>query len=200
MKKTNQGINLLLSLLALVTWSFLPPPVQAHGGRAVDDYFLVVGHKNEPAFAAVPNALDLSITRITGRDKPINAREGDTVDLEVSVQFCGHDNFNCGDQWVPLEPLRQARDAENRYYSDYMPTEPGVYAFRITGTIAEAQSEHEHEGNAEGAAQSEGDLENTASLELDEIFICAVAGFGCVAQPLAVPNSPSMPFFPNLPR
>lgn len=93
----NNALNFPLSLLAFAAWSFSPPAVYAHGGRAVDDYFFVVGHKNEPAFAAVPNALDLSITRITGRDKPISARAGDTVDLEVSVQFCGHDNFNCGD-------------------------------------------------------------------------------------------------------
>ena len=116
----------------------------------MEDYLLVVGHKREPAFVAVPNAFDLSITRITGLDRPINARAGDTVDLEVFVQFCGHDPANCGDHWTPLAPPHQAHGTENHYQSDYLPTEPGVYAFRLTGVIAEAQPEQE--ANAEGTA------------------------------------------------
>jgi hypothetical protein len=188
LRKTSTIITLALAVAVSV-----PPTIQAHEGRIIGDYRLVVGHKNEPAFASVTNAFDLSVTRITGVDKHINSQRGDTVDLEVSVQFCGRDNFVCDGQWIKLEPPQQGWGTENRYYSYYLPTEPGVYAFRITGIIAEASPEAaaslEH-----SAGKHAVDSEGTAPLEVDEIFICGEGSmhpssqFGCVIQPVAVPE------------
>jgi hypothetical protein len=176
----------------LAVAGFIPSIGYTHEGRIIGDYRLVVGHKNEPAFASVPNALELIITRITGVDKPINSQQGDTVDLEAFVQFCGRDNFRCDGQWIQLEPPQQGYGTENRYYSYYLPTESGVYAFRLSGIIAEpdeAAAAHSY-GVVKHADESEG----AAPLEIDEVFICGEGSmhpssqFGCVEQALAVPE------------
>ena len=178
---------------ALAVASFIPSIGYTHEGRIIGDYRLVVGHKQEPAFASVPNALDLSITRATGVDKPINTQQGDTVDLEAFVQFCGRDSFRCDGQWIKLESPQQGWGTENHYYSYYLPTERGVYAFRFTGIIAEPSPEAAAAYSSSWPKHAD-ESEGAAPLEIDEIFICGEGSmhppsqFGCVEQALAVPE------------
>ncbi|QBQ55153.1 hypothetical protein [Nitrosococcus wardiae] len=166
--------------LVLTVLFFFPQLTQAHERRIIGQYQIVVGNHSEPAFVFIPNAADIFITRIAGVDKPINAREGDIVDLELYVQFCGKNNFTCGNNWIKLEDPEQARGTENRYNSYYLPTQPGTYAFRVKGLIADS------------------DPEGAASLEIEEVFVCGEGSlssdsqFGCVEKPLAVPG-PAIP-------
>ena len=60
--------------------------VQAHEVRQIGAYTLVVGFRAEPAFEDVANAIDISINR-TADNKAISVRDGDSVDLQVEVQF-----------------------------------------------------------------------------------------------------------------
>jgi hypothetical protein len=60
--------------------------IQAHEVRQIGAYTLAVGFRAEPAFEDVANAVDIFINR-TADNKALSVRDGDSVDLQVEVQF-----------------------------------------------------------------------------------------------------------------
>ncbi len=101
-------------------------PAVAHEDREVGDYMFVVGFGNEPAYAGIPNSVELLLFDQAG--EPVtDLREG----LEVEVGF--------GDQTAsyPIEPFFEVGEfgTPGDYRAWFIPTRPGGYSFHFTGEV-----------------------------------------------------------------
>src|SRR6185436_10982538 len=99
-----------------------PGTASAHERRAVGPYTFVVGFLSEPAFEGDTNGIDLRIMR-SGSEAPVEGADK-TVKAEVVV----------GPSVLPLE-LRPRFREPGAYNAEFMPTRPGTYSFRFTGTV-----------------------------------------------------------------
>lgn len=110
--------GLLLRLLA--------SPAAAHEDRQVAGYDFVVGFGNEPAYAGVPNSVQLILSR---GGKPVTDLK-DTLKVAVSTgdaqakEMAMRPNFAVGGYGEPGD-----------YRADFIPTTAGSYTFQFTGTI-----------------------------------------------------------------
>lgn len=140
------------------------------------EYRLIVGFKVEPAFEDAVNGPDVIVSR-TSDGKPINTDAGDVFDVQVEVQLRDEDAFHSNIvQAAPLlGGLKKAFGTLNRYQGHFRPTVDGPYAFRLTGTIADASQPL------------------AGPITVDETFVCGHGsltpghGFGCVGDPQPFP-------------
>src|SRR5215218_4341841 len=115
------GVGLALAV------AVLPGGALAHVEIDVGDgqYVMEVGFRDEPAYLGQPNALALSVERYaTGGTEPVDDLAA-TLSAEVSK-----------DGQVMNLSLVPVGDGE--YEAAFVPTAPGDYTFRISGTIGEA--------------------------------------------------------------
>jgi hypothetical protein len=110
------GLVLALGVLAA------PTPVLAHERRAVGEYTFIVGFLKEPAFEGETNGIDLRVVR-TADEQPVEGLE-QTLKAEVIV----------GPNTMPV-PLRPRFRQPGAYNGEFVPTRPGSYTFRFTGSI-----------------------------------------------------------------
>ncbi len=107
-------------LLAVVA---LALPALAHEGREVAEEFLVeFGWRNEPAYTTLYNGPEFSVKLHTDESAVVGLEE--TLKLEVRY----------GGKTKTLR-LRAVTDEPGSYTADLIPTQPGDYSFRLTGTI-----------------------------------------------------------------
>ena len=117
--------TVILMLIACV--SLPPQTASAHETRAVADgkYELVVGFIVEPAFEGIKNGLDLRV-RVPGTaPTPVLGVEK-TLQWEIT-----HVSTNKSATF----PIRTIFNDPGHYTADFIPTAPGQYRFRFTGTI-----------------------------------------------------------------
>jgi hypothetical protein len=112
----------LAALIAATALSF-PGLASAHEEKRVGKVSLEIGWAQEPAFAGLPNAVQLSIRR---GGAPVE----DAV-LTAVVVFGDPDSATRTDQ-LPLDPVA---DAPGEYRAFVIPTRPGTYTFEITGKV-----------------------------------------------------------------
>lgn len=154
--------------------------VSGHETRLVgpnDEYTVVVGFENEPAFEDEINGAVI-IVRRTSDNKPINTslETPDVVDLELEVQFRAEETFDS--EILALKMLEKPGlgfGEENRYDTVYRPTHDGTHAFRFTGIIAD---------NSDPQA---------GQISIDETFVCGegklgARSFGCVKDSTTFPS------------
>jgi hypothetical protein len=104
-------------------------PADAHERREVGDLVFVVGWGDEPAFTGFKNHVQVILSDTS--DQPI--REG--VELNAEVTF--------GEEEEPVEPVEveltprfgEEFGEPGDYGADLIPTRPGVYTFRVFGTV-----------------------------------------------------------------
>lgn len=104
--------------------------VQAHERRTVDDYQLVFGWRGEPAFVGLMNGPKLFVFELTEdgeQGDPVTGLE-ETLTLEVT--------FGPASKVLVLRP---AFGDPGHYIADLIPTRPGDYSFRLTGTIGDVE-------------------------------------------------------------
>jgi hypothetical protein len=99
-----------------------PGTASAHERRTVGPYTFVVGFLKEPAFEGETNGLDLRIMRL-GSEEPVEGADK-TLEAEVVV----------GPNSLPLE-LRPRFRQPGAYNGEFVPTRPGGYIFRLSGTV-----------------------------------------------------------------
>jgi hypothetical protein len=105
----------------------MPDGALAHVEIDVADgqYVMEVGFRDEPAYLGQPNALALTVERYaTGGTEPVDDLAA-TLSAEVSK-----DGQAMNLSLVPV--------GEGEYEAAFVPTAPGDYTFRISGTIGEA--------------------------------------------------------------
>jgi hypothetical protein len=114
-------------------------PALAHGEAGEGDLALTIGFVNEPAFAGMPNGVQVvvehggqPVTDLRPGDVQVEVRFGDEtsepMDLEPAFAFEGG-------QLVFGEP--------GDYHAEFVPSQPGRYTFHITGTIEGEQVDEE---------------------------------------------------------
>ena len=118
-RRMMSSTGLLLALLFLLGSAL---QASAHGRTIVGDYELVIGFANEPAYAGMPNGLELRVTNtktgasVTGLDKTLKAeiiRGAARRELAIRPVF----------------------GEEGAYTADVLPTLAGDYTWRIFGSI-----------------------------------------------------------------
>jgi hypothetical protein len=130
------GVIALSALIALGLGVVAPSAVDAHEQREIADgqYHVVVGFLNEPAIQGELNAISVRISVNDPAATP--AAEGEEVErapvegLESSLTF----EIIYEDQTAELPVETVFRDP-GHYVAYVIPTEPGVYSFRISGEI-----------------------------------------------------------------
>jgi hypothetical protein len=121
----------LVAVLATAILVGLAQPASAHEQRKVGQLNFVVGFGEEPAYAGLPNSVELTLS--DAKDKPItDLAEGA---LSVDVMF--------GDQTTKLgmEPsfVVGVFGEPGEYGANFVPSRPGQYKFHFTGTVAGQQ-------------------------------------------------------------
>ena len=161
--------------------------VQAHEVRQFGAYTVRVGFRMEPAFEDVVNAIDIIIDRtcVNNDTKAISVRDGDTVDLQVKVQLREAEDPEADILAAARlqDELTQDFAASNRYNAWFKPTHSGVYAFRITGHIADT-SDTSDTSDCKAGPQT-----------INATFVCGkgtqspTSRFNCVADPQTFPGT-----------
>lgn len=127
----------LAALLVLTGGMMSLGSVAAHEQREVGDegqFHFVVGFINEPAVQGEVNAISVRITHNDPDATP--AEEGEPVEREPIEGLVGSLTFEIifEDQTAELPVETVFRDP-GHYVAYVIPTEPGVYSFRISGEI-----------------------------------------------------------------
>jgi hypothetical protein len=116
---------LAAAVLAALLVPLLAVPAGAHGERKVANYSFEVGFGSEPAYAGVPNSVQLIISN---NGKPVTDVK-DTLKVAVTT----------GDaeaKEMTLEPyFGQGWGEQGDYRAFFIPTTPGAYTFKFTGSI-----------------------------------------------------------------
>lgn len=113
-------IVLIVGFLVLHT-----TPAQAHEGRDLGPYHLVVGWRVEPAFVGVTNGPEIFISM---KDDATKKVEGAEKTLKLEVMF--------GDKTKEVK-LNAAYKDPGHYIANVTPTRAGDYTFHVTGKIGD---------------------------------------------------------------
>jgi hypothetical protein len=121
-----------LSVLAtLVIAALSTGPALAHETRTVGDIVMTAGWGNEPTYAGYQHPVEVFLSE----PAPRGEEEGPPIsdaDIEVEVFFGPEAS---GTSSGPL-PLEEAFGEPGHFEADMIPTRPGTYTFRFTGTVA----------------------------------------------------------------
>lgn len=135
MKLLNTGRRGLAASFALATSGvllFLPATsASAHETREVGDVVMAVGWGNEPTYAGYQHPVEVFVSE----PAPKGEEEGKPIsdaDIQVEV-FFGAEASGTTSGPVPME---EAFGEPGHFEADMIPTRPGTYTFRFTGTIA----------------------------------------------------------------
>ncbi len=122
--------RLLFLLLSLLMLMLAAGPLAAHESRDSADgqYQYVFGWRAEPAITGVSNGPEFYIYQLA------NGERGDRVEEEAELQV--EVMFGGASKVMPLEPA--FRDP-GHYVADMIPTLPGDYTFRVTGTLGDVE-------------------------------------------------------------
>jgi hypothetical protein len=116
--------TIVAALVAVLLMSLLAVPASAHGEHKVANYTFVVGFGTEPAYAGQTNSVQLMISN---NGEPVKDAKG----LEAAVT-----TGDAEPREMPLEPYFGADWGEpGDYRAFFIPTAPGAYTFKITGTL-----------------------------------------------------------------
>ena len=112
------------AVLAVLLVPLLAVPASAHGEQKVANYTFVVGFGTEPGYAGATNSVQLTISN---NGKPVTDAKG----LKVAVT-----TGDAEPKQMALEPyFGEGRGQQGDYRAFFIPTAPGAYTFKITGTL-----------------------------------------------------------------
>jgi hypothetical protein len=127
------------AVLAVLLVPLLAAPALAHGEHKVADYNVEVGFGTEPAYAGVTNSVQLIITN---NGQPVTNANG----LKVAV--------GTGDaepKPFPLEPYwGDDFGQKGDYRAFFIPTAPGAYTFKVTGTLGGKKVDESYTSGKDG--------------------------------------------------
>jgi hypothetical protein len=116
--------TIVAALAAVLLVPLLAVPASAHGEHKVANYTFVVGFGTEPAYAGQTNSVQLMISN---NGEPVK----DAMGLKAAVT-----TGDAEPKEMPLEPYFGADWGEpGDYRAFFIPTAPGAYTFKITGTL-----------------------------------------------------------------
>ena len=117
----------------------LAGPASAHGEHKVDRYTVEVGFGTEPAYAGVINSVQLIISN---NGKPVTNAKG----LKVAVT-----TGDAEPRQMPLEPyFGDDFGTPGDYRAFFIPTAPGAYTFKVTGTLGGKKVDQSYTSGKDG--------------------------------------------------
>ena len=127
------------AVLAVLLVPLLAVPALAHGEHKLANYDVEVGFGTEPAYAGVTNSVQLIITN---NGQPVTNAKG----LKVAV--------STGDaeaKAFPLEPYwGDDFGQKGDYRAFFIPTAPGAYTFKVTGTLGGTKVDESYTSGKDG--------------------------------------------------
>jgi hypothetical protein len=112
------------AVMAVLLVPLLAVPASAHGEHKVANYTFVVGFGTEPGYAGQTNSVQLMISN---NGKPVTNAKG----LKAAVS-----TGDAEPKEMPLQPNFGTGWGEpGDYRAFFIPTAPGAYTFKITGTL-----------------------------------------------------------------
>jgi hypothetical protein len=112
------------AVLAVLAVPLLAVPALAHGEHKVANYTFVVGFGTEPGYAGATNSVQLMISN---NGKPVTDAKG----LKVAVS-----TGDAEPKEMPLQPhFGEGWGEQGDYRAFFIPTAPGAYTFKVTGTL-----------------------------------------------------------------
>ena len=112
------------AVVALLLVPLLALPASAHGEHKVANYTFVVGFGTEPGYAGVTNSVQLTISN---NGRPVTDAKG----LKVAVS-----TGDAEPKEMTLQPyFGEGWGEQGDYRAFFIPTAPGAYTFKVTGTL-----------------------------------------------------------------
>jgi hypothetical protein len=136
MRKRTAAVAAVLAVLLVP----LPAaPALAHGEHEVANHTFVVGFGTEPGYAGVTNSVQLMISN---NGKPVTDAKG----LKVAVS-----TGDAEPREMALEPyFGQGWGEQGDYRAFFIPTAPGAYTFKITGTLGGRKIDESYTSGKDG--------------------------------------------------
>lgn len=135
----NKRSAVVVAVLAVLLVPLLAASASAHGEHKVDNHTVEVGFGTEPAYAGVTNSVQLIISN---NGKPVTDAKG----LKVAV--------TTGDaeaKEMLLQPYFGADFGEpGDYRAFFIPTAPGPYTFKVTGTLGGKKVDQSYTSGKDG--------------------------------------------------
>jgi hypothetical protein len=129
----------LAAALAALLMPLLAVPASAHGEHKVDKYTFVVGFGTEPGYAGVTNSVQLIISN---NGKPVTDAKG----LKVAVS-----TGDAEPKEMALEPyFGEGWGEQGDYRAFFIPTAPGAYTFKVTGTLGGKKIDQSYTSGKDG--------------------------------------------------
>ena len=130
---------LAAAVLAVLLVPLLALPASAHGEHKVDRYTVEVGFGTEPAYDGVINSVQLIISN---NGRPVTDAKG----LKVAVT-----TGDAEPRQLPLEPyFGDDFGTPGDYRAFFIPTTPGAYTFKVTGTLGGRKVDQSYTSGKDG--------------------------------------------------
>ncbi len=127
----------LLAAACLITLAALSLNFQialAHETITVGDYEIVYGWVNEPPIAGQLNGVEIFVNNISGGEQPVEEHIVHTLAVELS--------YGGESKTLTLEPVF---DTAGAFDATVLPTIPGVYSLKFSGTVGDTPVDEEVE-------------------------------------------------------
>ena len=127
------------AVLGMVLAPLLSVPALAHEEHKVASYSVEVGFGTEPAYAGVTNSVQLIISN---NGKPVTDAKG----LKVAVTTA-----DAEPKEMPLQPYFGDDFGDpGDYRAFFIPTTPGAYTFKVTGTLGGKKVDQSYTSGKDG--------------------------------------------------
>ncbi|MGZ8630993.1 MAG: hypothetical protein ACXWZF_08520 [Actinomycetota bacterium] len=103
----------------------------AHGEAGQGDLVLTIGFAEEPAYAGLPNAVQLQVDH---DGQPVNDLKPGDVQVEVTFGDQSSEPMDM-EPWFFFEGGELVFGEPGEYRANFTPSQPGDYTFHFTGTI-----------------------------------------------------------------
>jgi hypothetical protein len=114
----NKRTAFAAAVMAVLLVPLLVVPASAHGEHKVANYTFVVGFGTEPAYAGTTNSVQLIISNnAKGLKAAVSTGDAEPKEMALEPYF--------GEGW----------GEQGDYRAFFIPTAPGAYTFKITGTL-----------------------------------------------------------------
>jgi hypothetical protein len=135
----NKRSAVVVAVLAVLLVPLLAASASAHGEHKVDNYTVEVGFGTEPAYAGVTNSVQLIIS---SNGRPVTDAKG----LKVAVT-----TGDAEPKKMVLQPYFGADFGEpGDYRAFFIPTAPGPYTFKVTGTLGGKKVDQSYTSGKDG--------------------------------------------------
>ena len=135
----NKRTAFAAAVMAVLLVPLLAVPASAHGEHKVANYTFVVGFGTEPAYAGTTNSVQIMISN---NGKPVTNARG----LKAAVS-----TGDAEPKEMALEPyFGEGWGEQGDYRAFFIPTAPGAYTFKITGTLGGKKIDQSYTSGKDG--------------------------------------------------